>query len=180
MQAVAVKPSLFERINLRIAMFALFALLVIGYPVYVYLDGVISGGVKDLGNGVTFVDLKFMSSFVFDQNNGTIEDVPQQWRDLNGKKVVLEGEVWAPYSASDYLQSFQLCYSVAKCCFSGPPQVQHFVNANVKDGGAVPNLQGVGKVRVVGILKVDVKRDDTANKVSSVFEMELENISLAD
>lgn len=175
MEAAVIKPSLSDRFNLRILIFAGLLLVLIGYPVYVYLDGMMSGGVKDLGNGVKFVDLKFMSSFVFDQTNGKQEDVPAQWRALDGKKVVLEGEIWAPYAAGNEISSFQLCYSVAQCCFSGPPQVQHFVNTTTKDGGAIPYYSG--KVRVVGTLKVDVKLDAEANKVGSVFELELENIT---
>ncbi|HRK29629.1 MAG TPA: hypothetical protein PLD59_01020 [Tepidisphaeraceae bacterium] len=177
METAIAKParlSLSERFNFRILLFVAFLIVVVGYPVYVYLEGVFTGGVKRLGDGVTQVDLKFMSTFMFDQVNGTIDDVPQRWRDLHGTTVVLEGEMWSPSYAGYEVPAFQLCYSVAQCCFSGPPQVQHFVNTTAKGGGMIPFFDG--KVRVVGTLKVEVKRDEAANKVASVFELELEDI----
>ncbi|MCS7032369.1 MAG: hypothetical protein NZ561_00055 [Phycisphaerae bacterium] len=164
-----------ERINLRIVVFAGLVCLLIGYPLYVYLDNLVSGGIKDLGDGVKFVDLKTMSSFVFDQVNGRQEDVPEKWRALSGQKVVLEGEMWAPQAAGPKVDFFQLCYSIAKCCFSGPPQVQHFVDCRMADGSLAPYYSGL--VRVVGTLHVNVRRDPEAGKVATVFQMDVESIT---
>ena len=63
------------------------------------VDMQVTGGMKQLGGGYTYVDLKAMSTFTFDQNNGTINDVPAKWRELDGKKVVLHGEMWEPTGA---------------------------------------------------------------------------------
>src|SRR5207249_4376754 len=109
----------------------------IGYPVYVLVDAQISGGIKDAGGGYKQVDLKAMSLFTFDQDNGTIKDIPKKWRDLEGQKVILEGELWSPASAGPHGASVQLCYSIAKCCFQGPPQVQHFVNLAPPSNGSI-------------------------------------------
>jgi hypothetical protein len=160
-----------ERIPWRMVAFMAVVLVLLGTPIYWYLDAAISGGIKNRGDYVE-VDLKAMSLFPFDQVNGTINDIPQKWRDLDGKKVVLSGEMWAGGSAAEELRAFQLCYSVAKCCFSGPPQVQHFVNARARSGGWMPYYPGV--VTVTGTLHVTVKRGE--GKVASVYEMDVDKI----
>jgi hypothetical protein len=167
----APKVPLSERVNIRMIVFAAVVLLLIGTPVYIYLDSTLSGGIHVEGN-LARVDLKAMSNFPFDQTNGTIDDVPKQWRDLNGKRVELQGEIYAPQSAGDSVARFDLVYSIAKCCMVGAPQVQHFVHSRVKDGGAVPYYNGL--VSVVGVLKVDVKQD--AGKVSQVYALDVEDV----
>jgi len=170
--------SLLDRINFRMIIFAAVVALLVGFPVYVYLESAITGGIKNVGNGFKEVDLKAMSSFPFDQSHGTIEDIPKKWRDLDGQKVVVYGEMWQPMEAGDgRVKNFDLCYSIAKCCFSGPPQVQHFVKSNVKDGKnvyAYPNL-----VKVVGTLHVNVVYDKEGGKVSQVYQLDVEDIQPA-
>ena len=70
------------------------------------------------------------------------------------------------------LGGFQLCYSITKCCFNGPPQVQHFVDCHVQDGANLevyPNL-----VRIKGVLHVNVQYE--AGKVKSVYQMDVESV----
>ena len=161
------------RVTPQMFVFALLVLGIVGGVVYVYLDSYLSGGIKDVGNGFMQVDLKAMSTFSLDQQNGTITDIPKKWRELDGQKVIFYGEIWQPMSASDgKMSSFDLCYSVAKCCFSGPPQVQHFVKATVEPGRSVypyPNL-----VKVTGTLHIDVKRD--AEKLTQVYAMDVVSV----
>jgi hypothetical protein len=155
--------------------FALVVVGIIGGIVYTYLDSAISGGIKDIGNGFKEVDLKAMSLFSLDQQNGTIDDVPQKWRAIDGQKVVVYGEMWQPLSASDgRVGAFDLCYSIAKCCFSGPPQVQHFVKCRVDPNRVAfyyPNL-----VKVTGTMHVKVIRDADAGKLSQVYNMDVVSI----
>lgn len=158
-------------INIRMIVFAAVMVGLISAPVYMYLDAVVHGGIKQTADGLE-VDLKAMSLFPFDQTNGTIDDVPKKWRDLEGKKVVCYGEIWAPQSAGRYISSFDLCYSITKCCFSGPPQIQHFVHCKaVKNADLeyAPNL-----VKAKGTLHVKVTRD--AGKVSGVYWMDVDSI----
>lgn len=169
------KPPFRQRINVRMILLAGVVLLLIGYPTYYYLDIVLTGGVKNIGNGMKQVDLKAMSSFPFDQNNGSVNDVPKQWRDLDGQKVVLYGEMWQPSSAGDKLDNFELVYSIAKCCFSGPPQIQHFVHSKVNDNGKADYYDGL--VKVVGTLHVDVKRDK--DKVVSIYQLSVDSVEPA-
>src|ERR1041385_5337660 len=91
----AVKVPLSERINFRLIVFLLAILAPIGWIVYTYVDAVVSGGIHDRGSYIE-ADLKAMSLFPFDQTKGTVNDVPKQWRDLNGKRVQVVGEIWAP------------------------------------------------------------------------------------
>ena len=167
----AVKIPLRERINFRIITFVALIALLIGYPAYVYIDSALSGGIKHRDDGYVEVDLKAMSTFPFDQVNGTIDDVPQKWRELDGKKVIFYGEMWAPNAASPEIDKFELVYSIAKCCFSGPPQIQHFVQSKVKNG-TVPNYSGLVQVR--GTLRVDVQKGE--DKVRSVYHLDVEDV----
>src|SRR6059058_2076282 len=80
------------------------------------------------------VDLKALGNFPFDQNNGSINDIPPAFRALEGKKVLLDGFMYSPRNAGDKGHEFQLVYNVTKCCFSGPPQVQERVYGYVHSG----------------------------------------------
>jgi hypothetical protein len=171
MSEAVMRAPLGRRINVRLIIFAAVVLGLVGYPLYLYLESEITGGVRNVGGGYKEVDLKALSSFAFDQEHGTNNDVPRKWRDLNGQKVILFGEIWAPNSASPDLTDFELCYSIAKCCFSGPPQVQHFVKSRPAKG-TVPYYSGLVKVK--GTLYVDVKSGP--GKVASVYQMDVEGV----
>ena len=172
---VALKSPMSGRSNFRMLMFFAVLLLPLAGMMYVYFDSVVTGGIKRSANGYLEVDLKAMSVFPFDQVGGTINDIPKKWRELNGKKVVVYGEIWSPYSSGSRLGGFQLCYSITKCCFNGPPQVQHFVDCRVQDGAGMdvyPNL-----VRVKGVLHVNVRSE--GGKVASVYQMDVESVDPA-
>jgi hypothetical protein len=160
-----------ERINFRLLAFAIIAIALVGTPIYWYVDEVLSGGIKVRGD-VTEVNLKAMSTFPFDQIAGTLEDVPERWRALDGKKVELVGEMYLANSAGDEIRKFDLVYSIAQCCFSGPPQIQHFIHSTSRDGKPLPYYKGL--VRVTGTLHVNVKRG--ADRVESVYQLDVDSI----
>ncbi len=168
----AVKVPLSERINIRMILFFGVMLVLIGYPVYIYLDSAVHGGIKDIGGGYKEVDLKAMSVFPFPQTNGTMNDVPKKWRELDGQKVVAYGEMWNGQYAGRYVDSFELCYSIAKCCFNGPPQVQHFVHATAVKESDLEYYQGL--VKVSGTLHVKVTYD--SGKVNHVYWMDVDKV----
>ncbi|WP_428937883.1 hypothetical protein [Fontivita pretiosa] len=170
--AAPIHVPLRERINFRILIFAAVVLLIVGYPAYLYIESELTGGIKDIGGGYKEVDLKAMSTFNFDQVSGTIDDIPAKWRALDGQKVVLYGEIAPTTFASRALNEFDLVYSVTKCCFSGPPQVQHFVQARMKDGREAPYYSGL--VRVRGTLHVNVIPGE--GRVASVYQLDVEDI----
>ncbi len=161
-----------ERFNVRILVFVGVLLAMTGIPFYIYIHEIMTGGVVHLSDGSVQVDLKAMSTFEMDQNKGTINDVPPQFRELDGKRVVMEGEMWQPRAANGSISNFQLVYSIQKCCFSGPPKVQHFINAGVVDGKKVEYYSGL--VKVTGTLHVNVTQE--GGKVSSVYRVDVESV----
>lgn len=170
----ALKAPLSERINFRMIGFCLIMATLVGYPLYVYLDSVVSGGIKDRGDYLE-VDLKAMSTFPFDQVKGTVNDVPEKWRALDGKKVMLTGEMWDTFSLDNNVTNFQLVYSIANCCLSGSPQIQHFIQAKAVPGKKIIYREGL--VKVLGTLRVDVKRE--AGKVTQVYALDVESVEPA-
>lgn len=168
--APPIRRPLAERFNLRVLTFVAVFGFLLGVPAYLYLDSVMSGGIKSRGDFYE-IDLKAMSTFPFDQNNGRIEDVPKRWRELDGKKVVMEGEI-APgsQSATGVDQKFDLVYSVAKCCFTGSPQIQHFVKVTLPPTTEV-DVKNDGTMQVRGVLKVDVTRDPETGKINGVYHV---------
>lgn len=170
-----IRRPLSERFNLRILVFVAVFGFLLGAPAYIYLKSVLSGGIEQRGDYYD-VDLKAMSVFPFDQNNGKIEDVPQKWRDLNGKTVVLVGEM-APNSqkAVGLDQKFDLVYSVAKCCYSGEPQIQHFVKVTLPSTSTV-NYSGAGAMQVRGTLRVEVTKDPETGKINGVYHVVAERV----
>ena len=159
-----------ERINFRIITFiAIFAFL-LGAPLYIYLDSMISGGLKNRGNYFE-VDLKALSDIPFDQDNGRVEDVPAKWRELDGKIVELKGEVaTGTFSASGVDGRFDLVYSVSKCCMTGTPLIQHFIKVTIPPS-AKRDVQSDGAIIVRGKLKVEVTRDPETRKINGVYHV---------
>jgi hypothetical protein len=178
--AIPASVPLRQRINFRIVGFLAVLGLMLGYPLYIYLDSMLTGGIKQRADGYTEVNLKAMSTFTFDQKIGTIDDVPAKWRALDGKKVILVGEI-APggFEARSSGQYFQLVYSVAKCCYSGEPLIQHFIQSTVpEDKFNTDNIQtdGARPVEVRGTLKVDVTRDPETNKINGIYHLTVESV----
>src|SRR5262249_3384471 len=149
----------------------------VGYPLYIYLREELTGGITDAGGGYSAVDLRAMSLFNFDQSNGRLEDVPARWRQLDGKKVILSGEVYTLNDASPQVRTFDLCYSIAKCCVNGPPQVQHFVKSASLNGQLLPYYGGL--VNVKGVLHVNVVSGAQDGKVQSVYQLDVESVDPA-
>ena len=166
------RPSLAERLNLRVVLFTAVVLVPVLALGYVYFQAAFSSGIKATDEGYLWVDLQKMSSFSFDQRNGTIEQVPEQWRALDGKQVILEGEMWSTKSSAPELSEFDLVWSVSNCCFTGTPQVQHFVHSKTADGGKVRYYNR--PVRVRGTLTVDVTRE--AGQVTGVYHLDVESV----
>lgn len=167
------RPNRASWLNPRVLIFVLVVGVIIGTPVYILVDSYINKGISGTtADGYTTVDLKQMSTFLFDQQFGKIEDVPERYRALDGKKVMLTGEMYVANATGPELKKFELVYSIQKCCFSGEPQVQHFIKATPSDGKPMPYYGGLVKVK--GTLKVNVTYD--AGKVSSVYHIAVDSI----
>ncbi len=162
--------------NLRVIVFIGIFGLIFGPIVWLAVDSAVSGGLKNKGNYYE-VDLKAMSDFPFDQENGRVDDVPTRFRALDGKTVQLIGEV-APtgFTADGVDAKFELVYSVAKCCMTGTPQIQHFVKVTVPPD-VRPELQREGSIMVRGTLHVDVTKDPETNKINGVYHVTAQEVS---
>ncbi len=163
-----------KRINFRLIIFLVvvcFPFLAIGY---VLLNDRLTGGIEHHGK-YDEVNLKAMGNFPFDQNNGTIDSVPARWRQLDGKRVMLEGFMWAGGSAAPRITDFQFVYSISRCCFNGPPLVQERIFAHTKGDTPVPYYGDM--VKIVGTLHVNVQKE--AGVVTTVYTMDVEQIEKA-
>jgi hypothetical protein len=168
------KVPLSERFNFRLIFFFGFIALLIGYPVWTLIDAQLSHGIRNVGGGYKEVNLKAMGNFVFDAQNGTVNDVPPQYRQLDGQKVVLVGEMYGDGSFGE-ARRFQLVYSIAKCCFGGPPKVQERVFCIVPKDGTVPLLGG--QARITGTLHVAAQKD--GDTINSLYTLDVHKVEPA-
>lgn len=166
------KPAGASAVNLRIVVFVLVIAGIFASLGYLWWSVAGTHGITQRGDAFQ-VDLKSMSTFPFDQNHGTVDDIPERYRELDGKKVILIGEMWSNDAAGPRVNQFDLVYSIAKCCFSGPPQIQHFVKSTVTDGQPVPFYNGL--VRVTGTLKVQVTKDPDG-KITGVYHVAVDSV----
>jgi hypothetical protein len=148
------------------------AIFLFGYPTWVYMDSLVTGGISQRGD-LLVVDLRAMSSFEMDQDNGTTEDIPIRYRQLDGKRVLLTGQMYDPYAADGQIRAFTLVYSITNCCFNGPPKIQHFIQATVPTNRSVD--YSTDFVDVVGTLHVGVQTD--AGHIQSVYRLDVENVT---
>jgi hypothetical protein len=176
-EPVTAKPQIpwRERINMRVIIFAAVIAMMVGYPAYIYFASMVTGGVYNHGT-YKEVDLKAMSNFDFNQTQGRMIDIPVKFRELDGQKVLLKGEMVASATAEDAsLGYFQLCYSIAQCCFSGPRLVQHFVDCTVP-AGKTAYFYG-GQVQVTGTLHVKIVKDPDVGTIKSVYQLDISRVA---
>ena len=177
---MAGKVPLSERINLRMVIFFVVILIPIGYVVFLFADTWRTHGIWDARDdrfgSYKKVDLKAMSMFQLNQIAATGADIPPEYRALDGKRVMLVGEQYLRGSSRGSQLEFDLVYSIAKCCFNGPPQIQHFVKCKAVPGKKIESYMGL--VKVVGTLHVGVQVDN--GRVSSVYRMDVESAEPAE
>jgi len=164
------KVPLGERVNLRMILVAAVVLLLIGYPVYQFVNAARTHGIQQHGD-LSVVDLKALGNFPFDDVNGTVNDIPPVYRKLDGQRVALDGFMYAGNSAGDEVSAFQFVYNITKCCFNGPPRVQERVFAQSK--APVPYYGQM--VRCIGTLHVGVKKNE-AGQANAVYEMDVDRV----
>lgn len=161
------------RFNLRMFVFVGVFVALFGTLAYLYLETTLTHGIQEGKDGYLRVDLKSMSTFAFDQQFGTVEDIPPVYRELDGKKVSLVGQMWVGGSRLGEVGQFDLVYSISKCCFTGAPQIQHFVKSRPVDNRPLPFYEG--DVRVKGTLKVNVTKDPDG-KITGVYHLAVESV----
>jgi hypothetical protein len=169
-QAGAPRRQINWSMYVRIGLIVGIVLFFVGYALKETFNLIWQGGVVDRGQYFE-VDLKSMSNFEMDQRMGTLADIPEHYRKLDGKKVLLQGEMAPADFSLGRGSDFLLCYSVAKCCFGGPPKVQHFVSCKVAKN--VRELPG-GQMKVFGTLHVKVKKE--GELITSIYQLDVENV----
>lgn len=158
-------------INPRMAVIAAIFAALVGYPVYSVVRAELNHGVEKTNDGY-FVDLKALGNFRLDENNGSITDVPERFRELDGKNVTLDGFMWSSTGAGAQVSRWEFVYNVTTCCFNGPPRVQERVFAASRDGVPFDNAM----VRMTGILHVGLQRAPDNGKVIAVYTMEVKRV----
>jgi len=173
------KVPLTDRINLRMVIFFAVILIPIGYVVYLFADTWITHGIWDAKDerygSYKKVDLKAMSMYQLNQIAATDADIPAEYRALDGKRVMLVGEQYLGGRSRGQQLEFDLVYSIAKCCFQGPPQIQHFVKCRALPGKNIETYAGL--VKAVGTLHVGVQIEN--GRVASVYRMDVESVEAA-
>ncbi len=143
----------------------------------VVMAGILLGqrALESLGVGVpkyTDVDLKALGNSAFDQTTGQTTDIPSRWRNLDGRRVSLNGFMFNPMTAGVRTE-YQLVYSPHPTPF-GPPLVQERVYAHAPQTTNVYSMFDLA--RVDGVLHVRVARD-RSGAVHSVFDMDVESVT---
>lgn len=140
------------------------------YPLFDAIEPAVPHHIQARGN-LWICDLKTLSNFDLDQVNGRTEDIPKEFRDLDGKRVDVVGQMWAPFRSGGRVRDFDLVYSIASCCFSGPPRVQRVVKAKAPKGASFS--YSAGRVVVRGTLHVGVQRDGEV--IDSIYRLDVES-----
>ena len=124
-----------RRINARLIAFLGTIVIVVGSIVYFAWPAIalaLGGGIRE-GRDGKIVDLRALGYFAIDPKDGTLNNVPKRFRELDGQHVVLDGFMFggdSVYEPRDY----QFVYNIQNCCFNGPPLVQERVFVHVPEG----------------------------------------------
>lgn len=164
------KPSLKAKFNPKVLVLALVLGLPLGWVVYTVVKLTVGGGIEQVGD-YKEVNLKSMGNFSFDETSADPKQIPDIYRALDGQKVLLVGEMYSDLSSA-YTDNFQLVYSIAKCCFGGPPKVQERVYARIPAGKKVPIVSGL--VKCYGILHAKPEAEN--GKVRAVYTMDVQKM----
>jgi len=167
------KRPIGERINFRMLTIVIVFGVLVGWPVYSFLKVQMTHGIERDGD-LFRVDLKSLGNFPFNDMAGTVENIPPDFRKLDGKKVALEGFIYAGNGAGDKVNAFQFVYNIQKCCFGGPPLVQERVFASVPNNGTVDYLPD--EVRAIGTLHVILNKDRDTGKILTVYTMDVDRV----
>lgn len=168
--STSVQVPLSQRINVRLTLFMAIVLGMVGFVLWKFVENKVTGGIINRGSYLE-VDLYTISNFEMDQSKASQDSIPKSFRDLDGKRVMLIGEMYQPYAVAGKISEFDLVYSISKCCVTTSPKIQHFVKAKVVPGKTVnyyPNL-----VRVIGTLHVGVEMGQ--GRINSIYRLDVEN-----
>ena len=174
------QPTWRERINPRMIGVVFVGMLIVGLigaMFFTWAQQIMTGGIIHHAD-YSELNLKSMSLFEMDQHNARDEDIPTKWRNMDGQKVLLKGEIWQPGGfGPDGAHSFQLCYSIANCCFGGPPKIQHFVFGTIPADKPGAQIGTNDPAQVEGILHVSVQKDPETGGILSIYRIDVTNVT---
>ena len=164
-----------KRFTLKMILFVGVMLVIFGWPYATYLF--IKFGPPAKQGEYFEVDLKAMGFFEMDPRTATIDAVPKIYRDLDGKKVVLQGEIYQPIALYGKMTGFTLVYELGKrASFHGPPKIQEAVFATVNENANI-KYEGTGyDYNVYGTLHVTMKRDALINEIIEVYHLDVDKV----
>lgn len=121
-------------------------------------------------------DVRQLGAFEFDARRDGDDAVPADRRVLDGRRVVVIGEMYAPGEASTAVRAFQI---VNEGAYErrGPPRVQNRVFATVPTSMQVANMTGRA-VEAHGTLRVRIRRDENGEAIS-MFTLEVDRVNVA-
>jgi len=170
----AVQPRLSQRLNWRLFLLIGIVACVFGYPLYVFLDQVATGGIESHGS-YSSVDLKALGNFPFDDHNGVITDVPAKFCSLDGKRIELKGFMYPTFEAGNKVHECQFVYNITRCCFSGPPLVQERVFLfGSKNSPQIRLYSYDVLVRIVGTLHLRITKNPEG-KIIRLYDLDVES-----
>lgn len=178
----SVKPSLGQKLkpvlrNWRLMAFLGFFVLIFGSLGYTIFGEMLTGGIHKRGE-LNVVNLKALGQFPFDEQSGTLSDVPKDFRGLDGKKVALQGYMFTTKSAAPEVSDCQLVWNVQKCCFGGPPLVQERVFLYAPGDRKMSRYDQNTLVNITGTLRVKVNKNKEGI-VTSLYEMVPDSVNPA-
>lgn len=161
-------PDTRRRRNLRRLALLLAAITILLIPPLTFL-------VQRYGwnGGVYETDVRRLGDFPLDPRGDGDEAIPADRRALDGREVIISGEMYAPNEASSRVSQFQII-DPDQPYNGGPPRAQERVFATVPSSVDVPNLTG-HVVEVHGTLRVGVDRLD-GGELASVFRIEVTRV----
>jgi hypothetical protein len=169
MTTTAVKMPM-SRINFRVVILLAVVLLPVGYVLWQFLQ-------PDVIHYRSYdkIDLYWLSNFEMDQRAATDADIPAERRVYDGKRVLLQGEMYQPDAFQGPVKNFELVYSITKCCMVGIPKKQHLIKAQVMDG-KLANAYPSQAVEVLGTLHAGIVRNKETDEILSVYRLEVESV----
>lgn len=169
------RPKARSRVNWRLTLFLLVVCVPFVWFFATFVQEARSGGIQNHGDYVS-VSLKPLGQYPLDQDRGLFTDIPKRYRELDGKRVALDGFMYFGTSAGTRVDRCQLVWNITKCCFNGPPLVQERVFLQAPPGGKIKMYDYGTLVRVTGKLHVALERNDQGT-ITSVYEMVPESVT---
>jgi hypothetical protein len=120
-----------------------------------------------------YVDFKILGGFNFDQEKGTLDDIPMPIRQLDGQRMAIEGFM-IPLDQAEKITEFALVPTLFTSNQS-PPLVQTTIVARMLTGQTVGYF--ADPIRVYGTFNVRVEHDD--GYIINIFTLTVDRIEPA-